>query len=82
MIRVKCFGPLRPFSSGGEIALEASAPLSVAELRARLTAAFSDDRARALVARSAIADGRAVLSEDAVVDTEAELALLPPVSGG
>lgn len=53
---------------------------SVAELRSRLAAALP--AIAPLLARSAVAVGSAYAPDDALLTTGAEVAIIPPVSGG
>ena len=53
---------------------------SAAELRSRLAAAFPT--LAPLLARSAVAIGDAYVGDDALVPRGADVAIIPPVSGG
>ncbi len=78
-VTVQLFGAFRPF--GERITIELSDGADVSHVRAAFTAALPSE-VHELIALSRFADARTVLAEDAPLDADSILAILPPVSGG
>ena len=79
-LRVRLFARARDLAGADSIAVELPAGATVAELRARLGEAYP--ALRPLLARSAVAVNEEYAGDDVVIPPAAEIALLPPVSGG
>lgn len=85
-LTIHLFGAFRPYSDGQPMVVEVLQGVCVAEVKDHLKAVLrkiqpSFDR-DALVDESALADDAQILSENAVLECDAELAILPPVCGG
>jgi molybdopterin synthase sulfur carrier subunit len=79
-VRVRLFAALREAAGEAECRLE---PATVADLLERLCARYGEIFAARLAIATVLVDGRAVRQgADLEVPGGAELALLPPVSGG
>jgi molybdopterin converting factor subunit 1 len=79
-LRVRLFARARDLAGADSVAVELPAGATVAELRARLGEAYP--ALRPLLARSAVAVNEEYAGDDVVIPPAAEIALLPPVSGG
>lgn len=78
-VTMRCFGAFRDYGDRLEFALPPGSPVAAAK------AAFArmlDDRGRLLVGDSVLADDRAVLPDDFVLEQDVHLSILPPVCGG
>lgn len=86
ILTVKLFGAFRPYSKDGPLVLEVAQGVSCAEvknyLKVALKKTWPEFDKQALVDESALADEMQVLSEDAKIDRNTALAILPPVCGG
>jgi len=80
MVRVRLFARARELVGTDAVDVELPAGGTVADLRNRLGEAFP--ALRPLVPRSAVAVNEEFAAEDLVLSAAAEVALLPPVSGG
>jgi molybdopterin converting factor subunit 1 len=79
-VRVRLFARARELAGADVVNVETPAGATVADLRERLGEAYSS--LRPLLARSAVAVNEEFAGDDAVIPPSAEVALLPPVSGG
>jgi len=78
--RVKLFARARDLSGTDEVSVELPPGATVADLRRALASAYP--ALAALLERSAIAVNNEFAEENTGVPAGAEVALLPPVSGG
>ena len=78
MARVRLFAALREIAGASELDADGS---TVGELCDELSARFGPEFGRIVAAGSVVVDGRAVPREHHLPE-DAEVALLPPVSGG
>jgi molybdopterin converting factor small subunit len=85
-ITITMFGAFRAVGDGAPLLLQVPQATSVAALRglivAQLQKQYPGFTQHSLVAESAIADAQQILADDAQINADAELALLPPVCGG
>ncbi|WP_425399738.1 MoaD/ThiS family protein [Aeoliella sp.] len=79
-VQVLLFAAAREVASESTACVELPNGASYAELKAALAAQYPP--LAPLVTVSRLAAGGEFVSDDAAVDTAAELALIPPVSGG
>lgn len=83
-LTISLFGAFRPY--GNAITLEVPHGTDVAEIKNRLKIALKQSRPEfdkeTLVSESALADDRQVLTENATLTENTNLAILPPVCGG
>ena len=79
-IQVRLFARARDLAGAGAVSVELPAPATVAELRDRLGEVCP--ALRPLLPRSAVAVDEEFAKDDSVIPAGAEVALLPPVSGG
>ena len=79
-LRVRLFARARDLAGADSVAVELPAGATVAELRARLGEAYP--ALRALLRRAAVAVNEDFAGDSARIPPEADVALLPPVSGG
>jgi molybdopterin converting factor subunit 1 len=80
MVRIRLFARARDLAGADAIALELPDSATVALLRARLAAAHP--ALAGLLERSALAVNNEFAGDDTMLPAGAEIALLPPVSGG
>jgi molybdopterin converting factor subunit 1 len=80
MIRVRLFARARDLAGADQLALELPQGATVAELRRCLT--LMRPSLKGLLERSAVAVQDEFADDDLVLSADAEVALLPPVSGG
>lgn len=79
-LRVRLFARARELAGADHVAVELPSGATVADLRARLAARYT--RLAELVKRCAVAVDAEFAGEADVLKDDAEIALLPPVSGG
>jgi molybdopterin converting factor subunit 1 len=79
-VRVRLFARARELAGVDAVNVDLPAGGTVADLRTRLGEAFP--ALRPLVPRSAVAVNEEFATEDMILSAAAEVALLPPVSGG
>jgi molybdopterin converting factor subunit 1 len=80
MVRVRLFARARDLAGADVVSVEVPEGAAVAELRRRLGEACPT--LEPLLARSAVAVDEEFAGDGAVIPAGAEVALLPPVSGG
>ncbi len=80
VVRIKLFARARDLAGAAELAVELPAGATVAELRRAL--AREHPSLAGLLARSAVAVADDFAADTMVIPADAEVALLPPVSGG
>ena len=79
-IRVRLFARARDLAGAEVVAVDLPAGATVADLRERLAAAVPV--LRELLSRAAVAVKEDFAGDDAVIPAGAEVAVIPPVSGG
>ena len=79
-VRIRLFARARDLAGTDAIELEMPGPATVGDLRKLLAARYP--AIGPLMARSAFAVNNEFADDDAALDAAAEIALLPPVSGG
>jgi molybdopterin converting factor subunit 1 len=79
-VKLLLFARARDVSGADAVELELSPGATVSDVRGALAAAYP--RLAGLATRSAIAVNSDYAADDAVVPPGAEIALVPPVSGG
>jgi molybdopterin converting factor small subunit len=79
LVTVHCFARVGELL-GNIVQVELDDPATVADLRQRLSLCYP--HCQDLFGRSAVAVNRRIASEDEPIPLEAEVALIPPVSGG
>jgi molybdopterin converting factor subunit 1 len=79
-VRVRLFARARDLAGADALAVELPTGATVADLRGRLGETCPP--LRPLLPRSAVAVNEDFASDDAAIPPGAEVALLPPVSGG
>jgi molybdopterin converting factor small subunit len=79
-ICVRLFARARELAEADCVSVELPSNARVADLRARLVARCPV--LRSLLERSAIAVNEAFAKDDALIPADAQVAVLPPVSGG
>jgi molybdopterin converting factor subunit 1 len=80
MVRVKLFAVARQLAGGDAVEIEMSEPATIGRLREALAAQVPE---LAGIARHVMfAVGTEYASDDAAIDQSAEIACIPPVSGG
>jgi molybdopterin synthase catalytic subunit len=79
-LEVRLFAVLRERLGGNSVSVDAQANCTAGELRELLKHRFPD--AGELIARSALAINAEYAADDQLVPASADLALIPPVSGG
>ncbi len=80
VIHVRLFARAKELAGAEEIAVSVAANAKVADLRRSL--AVAQPRLGGLIERSAIAVNNELADDNLPLPPEAEIALLPPVSGG
>jgi molybdopterin converting factor subunit 1 len=79
-VRVRLFARARDLAAADAVSVDLPAGATVAELRRRL--GDTQPALGPLLAKSAVAVNEEFAGDDTVVPAGAEVALLPPVSGG
>jgi molybdopterin converting factor subunit 1 len=79
-VKVRLFARARDLAGAGELEIVVPEGATVADLRR--VVARQEPALRPLLERSALAINTEFAEDSAVVPTHAEIALLPPVSGG
>ena len=83
MIEVRLFGGFRQFVDQPQVSVGVASDARVGDLRRAVEAHFdSSTNAGMLVRASAFATDKRILDDGEPVPFDAELSLLPPVSGG
>lgn len=78
-IKVRLFGAFRKYGEELSFSVPAGSPLLVVRRKLENLVSAAD---KALVQSAAFADDDSILGEDAVITSDARLAVLPPVCGG
>lgn len=78
--RIKLFAAAKQLAGRGEIEIELARGASVGMLRAAIVAHYPE--LTSLVKAGRIAAGASYVDDSTLLDPSAELALIPPVSGG
>jgi molybdopterin converting factor small subunit len=76
-VHIKFYGGLRRFGDGIDLSIETGS--TVKSLKKKLQQELDGD---GLVLDSVVANDDAILGEDAVIESDAPLSILPPVCGG
>lgn len=79
-IRVKLFARFKDLADCDTLEIDVPAPAAVGDLRRRLRERFP--QTAGLLERSAVAVNNELVEDDCLLTDYAEVALLPPVSGG
>lgn len=86
ILHIKLFGCLRKYDSNGSLTLKALSGETVAQIKKRLltllTEIHPDFDDHEIIEVSALAHAQKVLTDDQVIISSGELAILPPVCGG
>ena len=80
LVAVRLFARARDLAGAETVSVEVPDNYTVGDLRARLASAYP--ALKSLLARSALAVNNEFADEATILPANAELALLPPVSGG
>ena len=78
-VTMRLFGAFREFGESVELAVKSGS--SVAAIKQALGNALGE-RAQTLIRDSVLADDHTILPVEFIVETDAKLAILPPVCGG